>query len=576
MRWLWLSAAMASFPSVCPAMQLTVWATHGMDRVMRTSDPRPVLAPIIYAAKGEWEPLQVVAQGLAADLDRLTVVASPLENAQGDIIPPPVILREHYVTVSRTTELSPMATGSYPDALVPLSFPKQTTNSEGTINQPFWLDVYVPPQAAAGDYKGRVTIAPDDGDPRIVDYTLHVWNFSLPKLPAMKSSMFIVWRRIGEIHGFDREANTATPALQRILDAYYDMLVEHRLSPHEVWATYPDASEPLSDKSFQAMDAALKYHLLKRRAGTIGLPLWETWPLAAPLGADREAALDYAARYYRMCDQIGCAGRVYKIFGELDEPHTPAAYAKVRAWRKFFDELKETRGVNIPLLLTVQPTEDNEALQAVASAADILTPHVSALWKDVDGAGALRLTRQHLEKGGQLWAYPALVQAPSEWLVSLGLPKHLYNSHPPVWLTDFPPIHYRMLAWLAPRYGVTGFTYWDTSHFPDKGFDPWENAGTYPHTNGEVYNGDGFLIYPARQDAHGYEGPVASIRLKWLRECVDDYDYLALMMQAGEKSQAILSAATFARSLCDWDDNVPALYAAREDIGRHLEQILNR
>jgi len=325
--------------------------------------------------------------------------------------------------------------------------------------------------------------------------------------------------------------------------------------------------------SFRNIELGLKNHLLKRNAGRVGLPLWETWPLDDPLQKDRQAALDYVARYYRICEKLGCADRLYKIFGELDEPHSAEAYAKVRSWKAFFDELKASRGIHIPLLITVQPMDNNEALGEVSRHADILSPHVSALWMDVEGTGASGLTQRQLQTGGQLWTYTALVQAPDEWKIAQGHPKKLFESHPPTWLTDYPAIHHRLLAWLAPRYGVTGFTYWDTSHFPAEGFNPWSNNGTYPHTNGDVYNGDGFFIYPAHRKPHGYEGPVASIRLKWLRECVDDYDYLHLMMKAGKKKQALQRASTFARGLCDWDDDIAALYAAREDIGRHLDRL---
>ena len=555
------------------ALDISVWATDGMDRVRRADAPRPWLEPRLTAARGEWEPLQVVARGLAADLEKIQVTASPLRGENAEIIPPPVVLREHYVTVSRSTELSPLPNGEYPDALVPPTFPVQSITGDGVVNQPFWLDVYVPPGTPAGDYTGSVKISAGDGEPKIMRYSLHVWDFELPQLPALKSSMFIVWRRIAQIHGFDREASSAPPRLQGILDDYYDMLASHRLSPHEVWAAYPDAAEPTSQHSYDHIESALKHHLIQRGAATVGLPLWETWPFNAPLGADRAAAMDYVVRYYRICEKLGCADRLYKIFGELDEPHDEDAYAKVKAWKQFFDEVNAVHKVRVPLLITVQPMNDSAALRAVADSADILTPHVSALWMDREGEGGPQLTLKHLQKGGQLWTYTALVQAPDEWKVAQGRPTRLTHGHPPVWLTDYPAIHHRLLAWLAPRYGVTGFSYWDTSHFPEEGFDPWYDAGTYPHTNGDVYNGDGFLIYPAHQATQGYEGPVASIRLKWLRECVDDYDYLALMMAAGEKQQVLQRAASFARGLCDWDDNLAALYAAREDIARHLEKL---
>ena len=563
-------AAILLTVTCAPVLALDFWSTHGMDRVLRQDSPRPLLEPIIHAARGEWEPLQVVATGLDSEMTGLQVQATPLANSTGDIIPPPVVLREHYVAVTQPSELSPGIANHYPDALVPQSFPQQPGPSTGMSNQPFWLDVYVPPSAVPGNYTGTVTLTTESGQQRQINYMLHVWDFTLPERPALKSSMFIVWRRIAEVHGFSHESGEAEPKLQQVLDAYYDMLAAHRLCPHEVWATYPDAAEPTSEMSFQAMASGLKKHLLQRGASTIGLPLWEAWPFNDPLGKDRADAKAYVARYHGMCAELGCAERLYKIFGELDEPHDARAYARVRQWKKFFDEVYQEKQVRVPLLVTVQPMLENQALQAVAGHADILTPHVSALWEDMHGKGAQQLTRKHLQAGGKLWTYTALVQAPDEWKLAQGRPTRLTHGHPPVWLLDYPAINHRLLAWLAPKYDITGFTYWDTSHFPAGNFDPWQNAGTYPHDNGEVYNGDGFFIYPARQATHGYEGPVASIRLKWLRECMDDYDYLALLMSSEGKKVAIQRASSFARSLTDWDASVEALYAARLDIARRL------
>jgi hypothetical protein len=514
----------------------------------------------------------------ASELSAWQIVASPLIGNNDTLIPAPALYRTHYVSVSQSSPQSPLAAGEYPDALAPLSFPPPSESGGGRVTQPFWLDCFVPIGTPPGDYRGTVTLAHSSGKSKRLSYSVHVWDFELPRLPAFQSSIFIVWRRIAEVHGFDREANHAVPRLRAILDAYYDMLVQHRLSPHEVWATYPDAEDPLSDASWQSIERALRHHLLVRQAGTIGLPLWEQWPFVDPLGEQREQAMDYVVRYHALCAGLGCADRLYKIFGELDEPHDEAAYDRVLAWRRFFDELKERRGVSLPLLLTLQPMDHNESLGRVGRAADILAPHVSALWADVEGEGAQGITSQHVQQGGKLWTYTALVQAPHEWQAAHGWPKQLTHNHPPAWLLDYPVIHHRLLPWLATRYGVTGFTYWDVSHFPGGEFDPWKDGGSYPHPNGEVYNGDGLLIYPARQETHGYEGPVASMRLKWLRDAVDDFDYLTLMQQHGELEQAMQRGSTFARGLTDWDDNVEALMAARVDVGNRLERLeqLNR
>jgi Domain of unknown function (DUF4091) len=58
--------------------------------------------------------------------------------------------------------------------------------------------------------------------------------------------------------------------------------------------------------------------------------------------------------------------------------------------------------------------------------------------------------------------------------------------------------------------------------------NPWDDPGFRIR-----WNGDGALFYPG-EDA-GIEGPVESIRLKCLRDGMEDYEYLALWEQLGGK-----------------------------------------
>jgi hypothetical protein len=231
------------------------------------------------------------------------------------------------------------------------------------------------------------------------------------------------------------------------------------------------------------------------------------------------------------------------------------------------------RKIKVPLLITEQPTPDEADWGSLVGYVDIWSAHTSAVWQDLESAKPAREIEKRLKAGQEVWAYTALVQAPEEWKEKQGRPAKIFESQPPVWLTDYPPMNYRILAWLMPLHGLTGLTYWDTSFWPDGDFDVWADAGTYPHDNDEIYNGDGQLIYPARLQRHGHEGPVASLRLKWMRESADDYDYIHLLSQRGFKNLALEAGQTFARGLGDWNDNVTALYAARQRMGDVLEKL---
>jgi hypothetical protein len=78
----------------------------------------------------------------------------------------------------------------------------------------------------------------------------------------------------------------------------------------------------------------------------------------------------------------------------------------------------------------------------------------------------------------------------------------------------------RLHPWMNYLYGNTGILYWATDNWARIGCDPWSETETFP-----TGNGDGSLVYPGRD----FMGPVASIRLKMLREGLEDYELLTLL-----------------------------------------------
>jgi hypothetical protein len=81
------------------------------------------------------------------------------------------------------------------------------------------------------------------------------------------------------------------------------------------------------------------------------------------------------------------------------------------------------------------------------------------------------------------------------------------------------------MQWLLFRYRASGELYWDTTfaYFGDAWTSQWAFDG----------NGDGTLFYPGTPARIGgtTDVPVASIRLKMIREGMEDYEYLKLASQ---------------------------------------------
>ena len=543
-----------------------VWTVDEMQRVMRSDPPGSDHSAAIQAARGEWESFQVIVRGDTEDVAPVKIVAHPAVQAQsGAALPPPIVFREHYVRVSSSTPMSSLPKGDYPDALLPMDMPSPSVNPpEGVCNQPFWVDVFVPYPSPAGLYKGNIEVTiRGQKHPICVDYSVEVWDIDLPVVPRLRTSFGLTWRRIAEVHGFDRDAAEPTPEFADLIDQYATLLAEHRLSVDQIESTYPDGSTGEMDKP--AIERAMRDHLLHRHASTLGLPIWPEWPFGDPLGKDRDAAQKYAADWMKLLGAFKAESRGYVIMGGLDEPNDAEAYDLVRKWGAFFNEASKKYGIQIPLLITEQPTPDREEWGRLDGAVDIWVPHFSSVWEDMEAPNAPRGIARRLAAGDEVWAYAALVQCPGGWEDLHGNPKALREGHPPVWALDYPAMNHRILGWLLPLHGITGLAYWDMLYAAE-GVDVWADAGSFHHPRGDVYNGDGSYLYPATKARFGKNAPVPSIRLKWIREAAEDYDYLMLAKDLGLENEARELTNAFARGFGDWSDDIPALHQARQKL----------
>ncbi len=563
----WLLLTSLALP-LCAEVQIA--RVDAMTRVMRVQEVMDQESAL-EAARGESESLQIVLSGKPEDLLSLQLDASHLTGPEGSMIPAPDVLREQYVKVAKSTPMSPLPPGEYPDALVPQEFPWQKLPNEKHVNQPWWLDFHVPYSIKAGLYAGELTARNTKGV--VVARTklmLRVSDFDMPAVPRLKSSMMTAYRRMLDVHGYDSKKDPPSEAGIALVEKYYDFMVAHRLAFDQSRQTYPD---PQTGKlNSDRVEKAMRQHLLHRHAGMIALPLWPSWPFGDSLDKDRAEAMKYCADWMKLLHKSHCGERGYIILAELDEPNSAEAYSFVRRWGDFFNEAEATYDVRLPLLVTEQPMAESGWWGTLEGFVDIWSPHVGSVWEDMESAKGRKDIARRIKAGDEVWCYTALVQPSDSWMKEHGQPKVLKESNPPVWCLDYPAMNHRVLAWVMPRHQITGFTYWDTLHAAE-GVDVWKSADSFHAGDSDaVFNGDGSFIYPATRKRHGRDMPVASMRLKWLREMADDYDYLMLARDLGLEEEALKLGATFARGFGDWKDDMPALYSARRAVAALIVQ----
>lgn len=524
-----------------------------MDRVERTGSLKSGPAIRLTGARRETEPFQFAVAARGSRLDRVRVAASDLIGNDGARISKAAIqiFREHEIAFEIGSPGAPVPPGSYFDALIPIHDPYtgldpddvpydgQPFSVPAGSNQPIWVDVRIPIDAQAGNYKGTIKVTTASAGSASISYELKVWDFEIPLTPALATSFGDY--RIGRYYGFDY----GTDAYFQIHRRYADSLLDHRMAavrPADMEIGCSDDGHLRFPKDVGGLGSAreiFNYYMTTRGASAVTLPIWENWPFSDPLGADRDETIAYIRNFMGFAEKGGWDDRVYIYI--IDEPNSAAAYNEVRQWGRLFNEA----GEEVRLMMTEQPKPDNPAWGSLVGYVDIWCPLSSSLTRSQ--------AEERLAAGEEIWTYTALVQ----------------DDISPKWLLDHYPIEYRMYPWISPNYGITGLLYWETTYWEESP-DPWTHASAYDRR----YVGEGQLFYPGTIATVGFDGPVASMRIRWIREGIDDYDYVALLKSLGDDAFATDCVKRVASSWKNWTRDPDLLLEQRRRMGERIEALM--
>jgi hypothetical protein len=165
-----------------------------------------------------------------------------------------------------------------------------------------------------------------------------------------------------------------------------------------------------------------------------------------------------------------------------------------------------------------------------------------------------------LEGGKALWWYQSCA---SHGCYVVG---GKYFSGWPSYMIDVYPVANRIMQWVTWKMGVQGELYFSMNEAYGKAGRPWEDVNRFGG------NGDGTLFYPGRPDRIGGRShiPVESIRLKLIREGLEDYEYLHLLDSVGESAFAKDIVNEIVRKTYDHEHDPDKLYAARRRMAEKL------
>jgi len=516
----------------------------------------------VSAARGEVESFQIVVTATGGNLRGITAEMSPLKSQGGAGLPAQnvTLYRAMFIPVRQSALQATEPPGLIADPLVPFVNPYTGTRVPeprwrekalegarfGAVgfdlwqdrHQPLWVDVQVPKDAAPGDYRGTFTVRAQGAAPATIPVRVTVWDFTLPDGPTHENH-FGGFSYMARYHKLDENSEK----YHQFEDRYIAAMAAHRLNPPLPRRLHPKVADDGAVVFDEATDRRITAFVERYHVTNVEVP---RAPVRDLLTTGRARALRYYEWWYTYLQKKGWAGRAYLYM--LDEPNTKEAYDQVRQVGALIHEAAP----NLRRLVVEQPYTQNPEWGSLDGAVDVWCP----LFAFIDESAVRRVQAA----GDTVWSYTALVQrAPSYH------PDHekVRSDHPPYWQIDFPVLSYRIAPWLNRRYGITGLLYWTTVCWTSPPRNPWDSPGFRVN-----FNGEGMLFYPG-EDA-GIEGPITTIRLKNLRDGMEDYEYFVLLEQRKGKAAVDEIVRTAVPTWGTWNQDPYELLKLRERLAREI------
>jgi hypothetical protein len=525
-----------------------VWVASSTEKIRPDAAPRPATQASLEAARNEFEAFQVVVTGHAA---RVSAEATPLQSG-GAAIADVKLYREDLIDLAQPSSLDG-GTGRWPDALVPdvddvvgerrNAFPFDVGDGE---SRAIWVEYRVPPDAKPGAYRGAVKVTSSEGE-AVVPVTLVVWDFVLPSTATLKTHFGLAYGTVSSGHGTSGDADATLRA------RYAQLGLDHRVSLSGMADDGLQTDLGHFDRFYRPLvDGTAPTRLPGAKLTTVKF-------IGDPSSVDQQRAWAQHAR------AGGWLDRLFQY--TCDEPTLTCR------WDEIWTRANAAKAAD-PELRTLVTTTIQEADQnGVAGAIDLMVPVVNYM-DDKPGqarAGDQRSAYEGFLAGArkELWLYQSCMSHGCGGTVNMGSPSEYdaYTTGWPTYMIDASAVRNRAMEWISFLEQASGELYWETAFaFPH---DAWSNQWDFSG------NGDGTLFYPGTPSRIGGQTdvPVASIRLKMIREGMEDYEYLRALSDAGDPATARQIARQLFPSAYETEVDPAKLLAAREAIAARILQL---
>ena len=421
------------------------------------------------------------------------------------------------VNVYHIMEILKRARKQWTDPAAPLGAGKRFQIKKDETMAIF-VDFTTTADTPAGDYEYEFGLTDSKNNViSKVKITVHVWNFAMPEGHKFESA-------VGNWTGVE----------------HYEMLLEHNLSGY--------------DLPYDILSSAADAYMSDPRVTSFRIPFW------------KGSTPDYLLQKYYEKLKSNPVWLDKAYFYPLDEPSTAEDIADLEKYCAKLRELFPDVKITVPYYKDLQITPDLDQIDLMDRYIDLHCPKL-ALWDEDQIYDANQMTKYPSfdermkalqDKGETVWAY----------VCNYPLAPYLNVK------VDDEGIVSRVLFWQFYQRDIEGFLYWHSSYYsslPSDG-DPWESVDTF----GNGIFGDGILIYTGKGAGLPNETPVGSIRLKIIRDGIDDIELLYMAEELFGKDWVDERANSVSKSLTSVDVTSDQLAALRIEIAEAVEAELNK
>ena len=415
---------------------------------------------------------------------------------------------------------------SYPDIAVPLELVGDFEIAAGS-SQSIWADIYIPKSAAAGTYRGTISVRQPGGN-QSVAVELRVFDHTLPDDPTAKTMLYIGHEDIANRYtgnAFPPCGSSQDELNSRVRDRHFQVAHRHRVSLIDSNAGECDAP---SDRPRAEWIARLDGSLFTAARGYAGpgvgvgngvfsIGTYGSWDWQGEGQQSMWRRTDAWESWFRANSPA-----TERFLYLTDEPDTSnaAEMAEVQQWASWMDSnpgpggsLRSLVTMSAPDALTRAPSLD-----------------IAASWFNVGPQSSWQAAVDSFERDPDKRVY-------------------FYNGHRPAGGTfaiEDDGVALRVLAWVQHKMGVDRWFFWEGTYYNNFQGSTGETnvfrqAMTFGDNDGfdnergesgwNYGNGDGVLFYPGTDvlfpaDSYGVSGPFASLRLKHWRRGIQDVEYL--------------------------------------------------